>query len=472
MGKIKFGTSGWRAIIAEDFTFHNVKKVCQAIALYVKEKGEGDKGIIIGYDRRFLSENFARSASEVIAGNNIEVLISDRDVPTPVISFEIIRRKCAGGINFTASHNPPEYNGLKFSTSDGAPALPEVTGRIEKIIETIDNSTRILSVNYKQGILEKKIKEEDFRSAYMARLKEIVDINSISRKPLRVIVDHLYGTSKGYLDEILKDAGCEVIEINDYRDPYFGGKPPEPAEENIHDLIQKVKETDADLGVATDGDGDRFGVVDRDGWFVSPNYLIALCFNHLLKTRKLAGAVARTVATTHFVDAIAAKNNIEVIETPVGFKYIGDLIAQDKIIIGGEESAGLTIKGHIPEKDGILACLLAVEMVSKNKKTLKEQLFDLFNDVGHFYNIRINIPISNDVKERLLQDKSLSPDYFAGTKILDINREDGIMFKMEDSSWVLMRFSGTEPVIRLYCESSTEEKLDNLIKASKIFIGI
>ncbi|HML77965.1 phosphoglucomutase/phosphomannomutase family protein [Geobacter sulfurreducens] len=470
MHRITFGTSGWRGILCEDFTFENVKVVSQAIADHVKTIGEQDKGIIVAYDTRFMGERFAKETVRVLAGAGVKAYFCRRDTPTPVISFEILRRGAAGAVNFTASHNPPEYNGIKFSPSWGGPALPETTGDIERraneMLGEVCYREMALDEAVKAGLLE----EIDPREEYLKALEAKVDFDAIGRLG-SVAVNALYGTGRGYLEEPLMARGVSVKAINMHRDPYFGGFPPEPSEKYIQDFIRLVKDDPAvGLGIATDGDADRFGIVDGDGTFIEPNYIIALLFDYLVRVRKMTGAVARSVATSHLVDAVARKHGIEVIETPVGFKYIGELISQDRIIIGGEESAGLSIKGHVPEKDGILACFLVAEMVAREGLSVKALLARLYGEVGTFVTKRENITLSPAVEEGYAEKQRQAPDSFAGLRVVEKVTVDGSKFILEDGSWLLFRKSGTEPVVRLYGEASSEEKLAAVMAAGKQFI--
>ncbi|MCK4821381.1 phosphoglucomutase/phosphomannomutase family protein, partial [bacterium] len=331
MTKIKFGTSGWRAILADEFTIENVRIVCQAISDYLKENNETNKGIVIGHDTRFMGRRFAEEAAMVLAANGIKAFICTRDVPTPVLSHYSIANKLNGGINFTASHNPSEYNGIKFSPSTGGPALPETTKRIEELANEMMNEAAYREISVEAGKSKHLIEEIDPREAYIENIKTKVDFDVIDKAGIKVAADFLYGTARGYLDALLLDAGCKVSTIHGYLDPHFGGNPPEPAEDNIKELIDTVIENeDIALGLATDLDADRFGIVDTDGSYIEPNQIIALLFDYLVKTRGWKGGVARSVATTHLIDAVAEKHGAKVYETPVGFKYIGDLISKDK----------------------------------------------------------------------------------------------------------------------------------------------
>ncbi len=470
MARITFGTSGWRGILCEDFTFDNVRVVTQAIADHVIASGEKDKGIIVACDSRFMGERFTNESSQVLAGAGIKVFLCDRDTPTPVIAFEILRRKTAGAINFTASHNPPEYNGIKFSPAWAGPALPETTSDIERraneMIGEVCYKVRPLDAAKRDGLLEMI----DCRPAYLADLETKIDFEAVGRVG-GIALNPLYGTARGYLDTPLRKRGIPFHQINAHRDPYFGGFPPEPAEKNIRDFISMVKGDPAiQLGLATDGDADRFGIIDSDGSYIEPNYIIALLLDYLIRVRKMSGGVARSVATSHLIDAVARHHGIQLFETPVGFKYIGELISQDKIVIGGEESAGLSIKGHVPEKDGILACFLVAEMVAREGKSVRQLLEELYAKVGCYLTRRDNIRLSPEL-EAIYKDRvSAVPSEIGGVRVKDVVSIDGVKLILEDGSWLLFRKSGTEPVVRLYGEASREERLNKVMEAGRKFI--
>lgn len=470
MTHIAFGTSGWRGIMCEDFTFDNVKVVVQAIADYLTAAGESQKGVIVGFDTRFMGKRFAQEAARVLAGAGIKAFLCERDTPTPVISFEILRRKTAGAINFTASHNPPEYNGVKFSPSWGGPALPETTRDIEsrsnEMIDAACYRELTLEEAGKKGLLE----TFDPSTAYLQALEQKVDFDIISHLG-PVALNPLYGTGRGYLDAPFRQRNLPFVMINDRPDPYFGGHPPEPSESHIPDFIALVKNSpEIRLGLATDGDADRFGIIDADGAYIEPNYIIALLLDYLIRVRKQEGGVARSVATSHLVDAVARKHGVPVYETPVGFKFIGELISQDKVVIGGEESAGLTIKGHVPEKDGILACLLVAEMVAREGKTVRELLDRLYGEVGRFVTRRDNLILSPELEVAYSEKVVAIPAEIAGTRITDVVRIDGTKLLLSDGSWLLFRKSGTEPVVRLYGEASSAARLSEVMEAGRKFI--
>ncbi|MDR1952109.1 MAG: phosphoglucomutase/phosphomannomutase family protein [Elusimicrobiota bacterium] len=469
---IKFGTSGWRGIIGEDFTYDNVRIATQAIADIVNEETNNSASIIIGYDTRFMSEDFAKACASVLAGNGIKVLLCKRDTPTPVLAYEIIRLKLTGGINFTASHNPYLYNGIKYSPSWGGPALPETTKKIEELCATIDKSS-IKKLPFEEGVKNKLIEFYNPRPAYLRRIKQLINFKALKKAKIKVAVDVLHGTANDYLDSLLDEAGIKQKTINKNRDTMFGGHAPEPSEENLKDLFKIVKNESCKLGLATDGDADRFGIIDSNGTFITPNQVIPILFYHLNKTRGWTGIVARSVMTTHLIDKLAAKLNVEVIETPVGFKYIGDVMVNHpkEFIIGGEESGGLTIRGHIPEKDGILACLLMAEAVAMNKKSVAALLKDIEKLTGKVWTARLNFHLPVPVMEAFRTKLKETPiDEFAGIKIQKKITIDGDKFILDDNNWIGFRLSGTEPVVRVYAESDSQNKLNKILKAGRNFV--
>jgi phosphoglucomutase len=468
---IKFGTSGWRAIISEDFTFANVRLVVQAIADYISQSSaESGKqpAVIVGYDTRFLSKEFADETAKVLSSNNIKVLLCDRDTPTPVIAYHIIDKKCAGGINFTASHNPPHYNGIKFSPATGGPATPDITSIIERNIAKLQKMRKPIVLKPDA----KLVKLFNPSTGYLKRIKSMVNMSAVKKAKLKIACDCLYGTSRGYLDCLLSEYGLRPVVLHDYLNPYFGGRRPEPAPENIKELVKAVKDNKLHLGLATDGDADRFGIVDSDGTYITPNEVITLLLYHFIHNRKTAKkTVARTVATTHMIDIIAKKHGIKVLETPVGFKYFVDSILSGDCIIAGEESGGLSMSGHVPEKDGILACLLIAEMRAIEKKPISSILSSIYEKYGRLYSERTDIDISEDKKRSLMKRLSSgSLDKFAGYSIIKRDTKDGVRFFLENGGWVLFRASGTEPIVRIYFESSSKKSLKVIEKAVRCLV--
>ena len=463
---IKFGTSGWRAIIAEEFTFANVRLVTRAIASVLDEE-KGDKRIVVGYDTRFLSETFAAECATEFARRGYEAHLTTRDTPTPVISYATRSLQAKGAINFTASHNPPQYNGMKFSTADGAPALPEITQRIEKRIEELQTQPADEAANSTAQALPL-----DPREGYLKELESKVNFNLIANSKLKFAYDPLWGTGRGYLDEVLRRLGCEVTNVHDFRDVLFGGHSPEPSEKNLRELRQVVLDKNLALGLSTDGDADRFGFIDRDGTFFSANHLLVILLDYLCASRPdWTGGVARSVATTHLLDRVAARHGRQVFETPVGFKFIGELINEDKLILGGEESAGLTVKGHYPEKDGIIACLLVAEMVAARGASLGEMLQEIFRQDGALYSERVSIKLNSEVMARLQARLAAEdPTQIGARRVVSINRMDGVKYIFDDGAWLLLRLSGTEPVVRCYAETHTQKELEVLLETGSQFV--
>ncbi len=460
---IRFGTSGWRAIIADEFTYENVQRVTEAICGYLKESGAATGGkLIVGFDSRFMGEKFAGVAAEIASRRGYRVLLCIEPTPTPTISHTIRDQQAVGGLNFTASHNPPEYQGIKFSTADGAPAMPEITKRIEALYE----SRMFDAVDVSGGSIE----DFDARPAYLDDLKTKIRFDAIAASKGRFAYEPLWGTGRGYLDRILRDHGLEVETLHDWRDVTFGGRSPEPGEKQTAELADLVVSKGLTLGLATDGDGDRFGVIDADGTFIQPNHLIAVLTDYLAESRGWTLGVARSVATSHLVDRVAESRGLKLYETPVGFKFIGELINRDEIILGGEESAGLSIRGHYPEKDGILACLLAVEAVTVRGKSISAQLEDIYRRVGKLESGRIGVKLTDDVARSLQEKLGREPESIAGRKVENINRIDGVKFFFTDGSWMLMRPSGTEPLVRIYAESESADDLEVLLEQGRRYL--
>ena len=459
---IKFGTSGWRAIIAEDFTFANVRLVAEAIARHVL-KETPSATLLLGYDTRFASDSFAQAAAAVLSASGIRVLLSDKPVPTPAISYSLRHRKLDGAINITASHNPGQYNGIKFSGANGAPALPDVTQDIEAAVVRLQES----NWEFVGAAREDIIQSVDIRDEYLAGLRAKVDLEAIRKSQIRIGYDALYGVGAGYLDHLLETEGLNPYVLHAARDVYFGGDHPEPDEANLGGLKQAILHNQLSLGLGTDGDADRFGILDSNGDYIYPNEIIALLLDYLVPSRGWTGSVARTVATTHLIDRVATLHGLEVLETPVGFKYIGEYIERGQIVMGGEESAGLAIQGHLPEKDGILACLLVAEMVAVRGKSLTSQLKSLFERTGEVYNRRLNLRLKASTRSTM--DAKIASDIseFCGKSVKQIDRKDGLKLIFGDGSWVLARPSGTEPVVRFYAEATSREDLERLLECGE-----
>jgi len=458
---IKFGTSGWRAVMGEEFTFQNVRIVVQAVANHLKRKFSDNKiSVVVNYDTRFLSERFASEAAKVLSHNKIHVFLADRDSPSQAQANQIIKRHAQGGINFTASFNPPEYNGLKYNTEKGAPALPEETDMIEDEIKLLNKDSSVCPYYPRTEYVEKI----NFQSDYLSLLQERIDFDLIRKSKIRVAADSLYGTSREYLDEILEENHIPVEEIHGYVDPYFGGIAPSSTEENLTELKDLVRKKKCHIGIATDCDGDRFGVVDERGHFVDPNIILSLILDYLVTQKKWRGGVARSVATTHLLDRIARRFELPVYKTPVGFKFIAELFLEDKIIFGGEESACLAIKDHLPEKDGIIAGLLLVEILAAMGKSLSELIEDLFKQYGRRVGRQVSLVLTSENERKLKNLTKSSMKNLGDRKIVNTETIDGIKLDFSDDDWILFRFSGTEPLIRCYVEAGNKKEMNKLMK--------
>lgn len=470
MSKIKFGTDGWRAIMCEEFTFDNVRMVVQGIADYVNQQQLQERGVVVGYDTRFQAEKFAQVAVSVLGANGIRVHLVQRATPTPVTAFAIKDLQAGGAIMFTASHNPPEYNGVKFIPEYAGPATPEITNQLETFISAVLNGKPVQSTSFVELEHQGMVNYIDPRPNYEAHIASLVNFQVIRDSKLKVVVDPMYGAGMGYSSDILRQHGCQVLAIHEIRDPLFGGSLPEPTAAQLQELIGLVRSEGAELGLANDGDADRFGIIDADGTYITPNQVIVLLLLHLVKNRQYTGGVARTVATTHLIDAIAAKYQLPVYETPVGFKYIGEKMLKEDIIIGGEESGGLSIKGHIPEKDGILANLLIAELRAMEGKNLQAILAQVATEFGEFYNKRLDLHLAEDKKQQILSDlRNNPPSELAGISVKEVLTIDGIKLNLADGSWALFRPSGTEPLMRVYLETHSMEALQNLETAVRSF---
>jgi len=469
---IKFGTSGWRGLIARDFTFDNVRLASQGIADYLKSERQNPNSeiakrkpiVVLGYDTRFLGREFSLAAAEVLAANGLTPLLCNRDTPTPVIAHNIRVRKAIGGINMTASHNPADYQGLKFSTNNGAPAHPEVTRQIEANIASL----AARSWTFKGAVIGTyQCRTFDPQPAYFKQIARLVDLANIRKAKLKVAVELMYGTGRGYLDALLEKAGASVTRFHNELNPLFGGRHPEPDAGGMAEVSQFVRRGKAQLGLGLDGDADRFGIVDQDGTWLTPNQILAMALYHLKKNRGWTGAVVRTVPTSHQVDAVAGLFGVKVHETPVGFKYIGALMESEPIIVGGEESGGLSVKGHVPEKDGILACLLMAELVATERKSLGQILRELVKQTGEFHTDRINVPVQAESKNALLARLGSGLQRIGTFKVEKLITTDGYKFLLPGGEWVAFRASGTEPLFRCYIEAKSALQLKKLRAACR-----
>ncbi len=475
MSPIKFGTSGWRGLIADDFTFANVRLAVRAIAGHVKSRAKNPV-VLVAYDTRFYSEEFSALAARILQEHGIRVLLCDTFTPTPAVAYEIMRQKLDGAINFTASHNPAQYHGLKFSGPDAGPALPEVTKDIEaraRELASKDGAAHHAaeSVFAAHAAADWPGERVNLRDVYLKRLGELVRFDVLKKARIKVVVDALHGCGAGYLDRALTERGISVQAIRTDRDCLFDGTGPDVSEANLAPLRKVVRSTKAAIGLATDGDADRFGVIDSDGAWIAPNHILALVYDYLVESRGWKMDAARSVATSEMIDAAAHAHGKKTHQTPVGFKYIGQLVREDKIALGGEESAGLTIRGHIPEKDGILACLLVAEMTAARGASIGEQVRALFKKLGReFWPLRENLHLSKEQKSRAMQRSKSDASALLGRKVRSIDRTDGAKFTFDDGSWMLLRLSGTEPILRLYVEAESAAAAQALSRQAAAWI--
>jgi phosphomannomutase len=473
---IKFGTAGWRARIARDFTFGNVRLAARAVAGYLQAELANPQSplhgrrpnLLLAYDCRFLGRQFALAAAEVFAANGLTPWLCNRDTPTPVLAFAIRQRKTIGGVNITASHNPPEYSGFKFSRHDGAGAPPEATAQIEAAIARLQREnwsfpSAIVGTFACRGL--------DPQADYFKQIRKLVEFSTIKKARLKVAVDLMHGCGRGYLDALLREAGARLTVLHADLDPMFGGHPPEPSAEYLAEMRRLVRSGQARLGLATDGDADRFGVVDADGAWLTPNQVLALTLYHLAKHRGWKGSAVRTVVTSHQVDAVAAHFGVRIHEVPVGFKYIGAIMEREPVIVGGEESGGLSVRGHVPEKDGILACLLMAELVAAEGRPLGAVLKEISRLGGAFYTERINIRIDPAKKDELLSRLSGGLARIGSFPVEKQITTDGYKFLLPGGAWVAFRASGTEPVFRCYIETRTKKNLEPLRAACRALLN-
>ena len=474
---IHFGTDGWRAVISEEFTFANVRKVAQAIAdkSLADHKSQSSvvnfdspPSFVVGFDTRFLSDRYAQTVAEVLAGNGIRVWLALGDAPTPLISYAIVDKQAAGGVMITASHNPPRYNGIKLKAAYGGSASPDDAKEIERRIRENDTNGRpIQTIQMEIGMAQGLITRFDPLPAYRTHLHRLIDFDTIRRARLTVAVDTMYGAGRVYLRELLREAGCQVTELRGDLNPGFGGAHPEPIARHLQPLVDEMATGRYLLGLATDGDADRIGAVDPDGRFIDPHSIMALLLEHLVKDRGLRGSVVKTVSTTQMLNRLAAHYGLPLHETPVGFNHISDLMLKEDVLLGGEESGGISMLGHIPEGDGVLMGLLLAEMVAKRGKTLSVLLTELMDQpyVGHFRYGRDDQTVTPFDKATLVAGlMEQLPSQLAGIALHHSSDRDGVKYILADNSWLLIRPSGTEPVLRVYAEASTDSQVQALLR--------
>lgn len=477
---IHFGTDGWRAVISEEFTFDNVRRVAQAIAektvadLAAVHNGAANgvtnavprqPSLVVGYDTRFLSDRYATAVAEVLAANGIHVWLTHGDSPTPVTSYAIVDRQADGGVMITASHNPPRYNGIKLKAAFGGSASPADCKEVERRIVAA-NGAPPRRLDLDKAIERGLVTRFDPFPAYTRQVHKLVNFDAIRAANLSVAVDAMYGAGRVYLRKLLEEAGCRVVELRGEMNPGFNGIHPEPIARHLGPLIDEMLTGEHWIGLATDGDADRIGAVDPTGRFIDPHAIMALLIEHLVHRRGLQGSVVKTVSTTQMLNRLALRYGLPIYETPVGFNHICDYMLSEPVLVGGEESGGISILGHIPEGDGLLMGMLLVEMVAQRGRTLMEMLQELMAapDVGVFHYGRVDRPVRPFKKSDLVAGLMAHvPVTLADAPVLDISSRDGVKFILADDSWLLIRPSGTEPVLRIYAEGRTEEQVQALL---------
>ncbi len=476
---IRFGTDGWRAVIAETFTFANLRLVAQAVADYVNHdlaSGNTTPEVVIGYDTRFLSDRFAAEVARVMAGNGIIAWLTRTDTPTPAVSYNVKAKGALAGIMITASHNPPRYNGFKLKSAYGGAASPQASRRVEHYLERLQNEVRGPNLmDLQRGLDTEMIRRFDPSWSYYEHLSTLVDLDVISEGELRIIADPMFGSGRGAIREILARSRCHVREIRGYMNPGFERIHPEPIRHYLDLLAAAIQQDHADVGIATDGDADRIGAMDSQGNFVSPHQIMALALHYLIEKRGMKGDVVKTLSTTAMINRIAAHYGLTVHETPVGFSHIAEHILNGDVLVGGEESGGISIRGHIPEGDGVMMGLLLLEIMGEAGRStpLHEIIADLQARFGPSYYERIDLKLKAPVPKKTMVQKlsEAAPAQLAGQTMRDVQTFDGVKYVLADDSWLLIRPSGTEPVLRLYAEATSVDMVQAMLDKARELVA-
>ncbi len=459
---IKFGTDGWRALMSEDFTFDNVRIVSQAIADHFKK--EKNPTFVVGFDWRSNSEKYAEIVTEVLTANGIKVMLSDKAVPTPLVSFAIKKKSLTGGVIITASHNPPMYNGIKIKASYASSADKGITKSVESYI----GKNSVKSLTLKEGLSKKILEMVDLKPEYMKFISSYIDIELLKKAKLNILVDCMYGVGAGYIKEILKDTDIQITQMRAERDINFGGINPEPIPKNLEAVFNAMKKNDYDIAIVNDGDADRIAAVMPGGGYLTAGQIMALLLLHFIEDKKWTGGVVKTVTNTTLIERIAKKYKLKLYETPVGFKYICKLMLDEDILIGGEESGGIGVKDYMPERDGMLLGILLIEMLAHRKKGILEIMKDVEKEFGKFSYARIDSHYPDDKKKRLMEFlKNTPPKEILGKLVKEVKSYDGYKFILEDESWLTLRLSGTEPILRIYAEASTSDLAQKYLEFGK-----
>ena len=467
---IKFGTDGWRAVIGEDYTFANVRIVTQAVANYLQQEKLAGRGLVVGFDTRFGSERFAVAAAEVLAANGIHVYLTQKATPTPVISYAILDKKAGGAAIITASHNPGTDNGYKYKPEYAGSASPEVVSKLEANLEATPVQRLDIKDAERQGLVERF----DGMPAYTRQVSGLVDLEQIRRAGLTIVVDAMYGAGAGYYPQLLEGGSTRIIPINHERNPIFPGiRAPEPIDPNLSRLKKVVKEGGADIGIAFDGDADRVGLIDEKGRFINQLQVFGLLAYYLLEVRGWRGPIVKSLSTTSMVDRLGELYKVPIFQTPVGFKHIGPKMIEEKAIMGGEESGGFGFTNHIPERDGILAGLFLIDFMLKQNKTPSELLQSLFDKVGGHYYDRLDMTYPAAQRPHIVQRVAdARPEALVGQRVTNISTEGGYKYTLEDGSWLLIRFSGTEPLLRVYTETRSQDAVQQMLAEGRAMTGI
>ncbi len=462
MSKIKFGTDGWRGVISEDYTFANVRLVAAGIADWVKRREEQAKGIVVGYDARFLSAKYAQDCAAVLADEGVKVWLSAEMLSSPALTWQVKDRQAAGGVMITASHNPPEYNGLKFKAAFGGSAPPELVAEIESCVNRLVSEKAVVS----KRALPAAVEMFSPGQPYLDHVRNMMNPALLQNFREKIVFDVMHGSAQGYPTELAKTYGLDLVEIRNQYDPMFGGVNPEPIDKNLAALRQAVLEQKAFIGLATDGDGDRIGAIDADGRYITPYQIFCLLLRYLYEKKGLRGLVVQTLTLSEQVKRLTQKYGLETRQTPVGFKYVAELMIKENVLIGGEESGGISVKGYIPERDGILLGFLLVETVAAYGKTLGRQLDEMAEELGYFAYDRRDLHLDMARKDRLMHTLETAPPVKIGGKdVVSVTVGDGTKLEFADG-WVIFRGSGTEPIVRVYCEAQSDEAVAVILKGA------
>jgi len=454
MQEIKFGTDGWRGVIADNYTFKNLKILSQAVADYIG----GGKKVAVGFDTRFMSAEFAFAVAEILRNNGIEVTLSDGAIPTPALSYTVKNRKLDLGVMITASHNPAEYNGFKIKNANGGAAGPEVTDKVETLL----GENPVKETNESGGV----IKKEDLTKDYVKFIRSYIDLKKIKNKKFKVLVDAMYGAGDSFFAEILKGSSIKLEFMRNTINPSFGGRRPEPVEENLEELKERVEKGKFDLGIALDGDADRLAAVAPGGIFIHPQKILGLLALHLNQDRKWSGGIVKTICGTTMMDNIAKFLGVKLHETPVGFKYISELMEKEDIVAGGEEAGGMGVKNYIPERDGTVAGLLLLEMMAYRNKNILKILNETEKKFGKYYYVRLDLQLKHSIEPK----REMLPNELLGKKVVEVKDYDGVKLICEDSSWLMFRGSGTEPIMRIYAEADSLSRAKKLLELGRTVV--